>query len=208
MRKSNMLWLGLAAFCGAMLFHTSQKVTDGREQLAVIHHDIRKEEETLRVLQAEWSYLNQPDRLEKLVSAHLALEPMKGRQFTKMEDLENAPVPEPVAENESETPAVSEEAPTLAVDDAPMKIEEAAVVAAAETTNAPLAAMKILTEEKPAPEKKPAPVAKPAAQKPTAVKPVTKPAQVKPAQITPAAASAPATDNRNLGDVMKSLGVH
>lgn len=107
MRKSTALWLCLAAICGAVLFHTTQQVTDGRERLAVINHDIQKEEETLRVLQAEWSYLNQPERLEKLSSEYLKLQALKGRQFARLEDLERppAPVPAPAAAPAEKTQA-------------------------------------------------------------------------------------------------------
>lgn len=103
MRKSTLLWLGLAAFCGAALFHTSQKVNDGRQQLSLLNADLRREEESLRVLQAEWSYLNNPDRLEKLARSHLALQETKGKQFVKLSNVNvaeteraAAPVDKPV----------------------------------------------------------------------------------------------------------------
>ena len=87
MRKTTLLWLILAAICGTALFHTSQKVHDEREKLAVLDVSIGKEQESLRVLNAEWSYLNQPARLEKLAKAYLQLAPLKGRQFMKVEDI-------------------------------------------------------------------------------------------------------------------------
>ncbi len=87
MRKSTLLWLLLAMFCGIFLFHTSQRVHDGREKAAELDQSIAREEESIRVLQAEWGYLNQPDRLEKLARAHLHLEPLKGGQFVKLEEV-------------------------------------------------------------------------------------------------------------------------
>lgn len=87
MRKSTLLWLLLAAFCGSSLFYTTQRVHDGREKLSVLVGNIAKEEDTLRVLRAEWSYLNQPARLEKLSRRHLQLAPLKGRQFATVEDI-------------------------------------------------------------------------------------------------------------------------
>lgn len=79
--KWPLLWLFLAFACGTVLFHTSQRVTDGRARLDALAADTGKEQESIRVLNAEWSYLNQPARLEKLAREHLALAPMKGRQF-------------------------------------------------------------------------------------------------------------------------------
>lgn len=87
MRKSTLLWLLLAAFCGYSLFYTSQRAHDSHEKLSRISQDVLKEEESLRVLHAEWSYLNQPARLEKLSKEHLKLIPLKGRQFIRIEDI-------------------------------------------------------------------------------------------------------------------------
>jgi len=89
MRKSTFLWLLLAVICGCMLFRTSQEVTDGRTKLAAIEASTRKEDESIRVLEAEWSYLNQPDRLEKLSKQYLTLAPLKGKQFSKISGLED-----------------------------------------------------------------------------------------------------------------------
>lgn len=101
MRKSALLWLFLAAVCGAILFQTSQRVNDGRQKLAEIGANTRKQEESLRVLQAEWSYLNQPERLEKLSQKYLGLVPLQGRQFAKASDIPARP---PQAEK-TEAPA-------------------------------------------------------------------------------------------------------
>jgi len=87
MRRINLLWLLLAVFCGSGIFHTSQKVHDERAKIATLNASIGKEEESLRVLNAEWSYLNQPARLEKLAKTYLHLAPLKGSQFAKVEDI-------------------------------------------------------------------------------------------------------------------------
>lgn len=218
----------MTVFSAAALFHTSQQVTDGREKLAVIEHDIRKEDETLRVLQAEWSYLNQPDRLEKLVREYLHLEPMKGRQFTHMENLEAAPAPEKIVATD-EAPR-AEEGPGLT--DAPDAAQSAATEPAAGDATQDIAkaaapvpepkimekavAEKVIAKEpvtaKPATVK--APAAKPTAAKTattakaTAVKAVPK-ATEKPAEKKPEKPQAPAqqAESRNFNDMMKSLGV-
>ena len=106
MRKSTLLWLVLAAFCGTALFHTSQKVHDEREKLGSLDVSISKEEESLRVLNAEWSYLNQPARLEKLVKTYLNMAPLKGSQFIKVEDV---PLRTAIPETTAAAPLVHEE---------------------------------------------------------------------------------------------------
>lgn len=99
MRKSTMLWLLLAAVCGALLFRTSQTARADRATLDRLTAGIAKEEESLRVLRAEWSYLNQPERLERLARAHLKLEPMKARQFAKIDDIPLKEPAPPAADN-------------------------------------------------------------------------------------------------------------
>lgn len=92
MRKSTLLWLLLATFCGISLFYTSQKVHDSREKIALLGREAAREEESVSVLRAEWSYLNQPKRLEKLANEYLKLVPLKGAQFIKADDLPLRPV--------------------------------------------------------------------------------------------------------------------
>jgi len=87
MRKTTLLWLVLAVISGAGIFRTSQRVHEEHEKIAALNIEITKEQESLRVLNAEWSYLNQPERLEKLSKIYLHLTPMKGNQFVKAEDI-------------------------------------------------------------------------------------------------------------------------
>lgn len=65
--------LGLACLSGALLLHTSQNVQRSEEKLAGIEASTKKEQETIRVLKAEWAYLNSPQRLEVLASEYLGL---------------------------------------------------------------------------------------------------------------------------------------
>lgn len=154
MHKATIFWLCLATLCGTILFHTSQEVTDGRSSLRKMEREVLREEESLRVLQAEWSYLNQPERLEKLANEYLELQPLNGRQFARISDI-----------NER-----VDEAATQSADSAePASIEPAAGVAKTATPPAPA---KQIAESHPAPK---APVAKPAPAtlQPAAVKSTT-----------------------------------
>jgi hypothetical protein len=154
MRKSTCLWLFLALASSIMLFRTSQHVTDGRQQLTAIQRDMRQEEESLRVLQAEWSYLNQPDRLEKLNKEYLSLVPMKGRQFTAVANLGTPAVPEP------EKPAIAEAAtPATPAPAAPAPQKQAAAPAPRKETPHPAAVAAAAPKPVAAPKSVPAPVA-------------------------------------------------
>jgi len=71
--KAMMFWFILAAMAGISLFHTSQEVQTHSGELKKINVSIAQEKETLKVLKAEWSYLNQPERIENLAKEHLKM---------------------------------------------------------------------------------------------------------------------------------------
>jgi hypothetical protein len=165
MRKSALIWIMLAVISGAALFHTSQKVTDGRTKLEALAARTAKESEALRVLEAEWAYLNQPGKLEKLVKQYLDLAPLKGKQFGKVEDF---------AERTKE--AIASALPAAEAEKAPVEKPVVKII----------------------------PAATPPAAKPAPKRPVEASAAPKPAAKAPAPAAA---NNRQFGDLMKSLGV-
>lgn len=126
MRKSTLLWLGMATVCSIILFSTSQKVIDGEAKLAELKRETMREEESLRVLQAEWSYLNQPDRLEKLARQYLHLQPLTGRQFATMDTIPMRPVE--AAAKEIPVAAADTEKPEIKIDPKSIKTIKAPVL--------------------------------------------------------------------------------
>lgn len=197
MTRMAVLWFALAIVAGALLFKTSQQVNDGRQRLAAITQEMRREEDSLRVLQAEWSYLNQPERLEKLSKQYLKLTPMKGQQFARIDSLPLRPV--------SEEPAAPAETPMLAAYGA--ETLNAAAPSASEivtpvATTAPAKPARKPAELKPAS----ASLAPAAAHKTeTAKTPAPAKAAAAVAPTTPAA-NKPAQGGRNFSDVLNSLG--
>lgn len=94
-RLSGIFSIILATCCGASLFWTSQSVQRAEKELSKVSNYTMNEEETLRVLSAEWDYLNRPERLEELTRNNLDLDaPLTdGRVFVKGADH----IPEPMA---------------------------------------------------------------------------------------------------------------
>lgn len=196
MSKLALLWICLAAAAGAILFKTSQQVTDGRQRLDRITADMRREEDSLRVLQAEWSYLNQPDRLEKLVAQYLPLSPMKGKQFTSADSLPLRPFP-PAATDELIAAGTGDASRTESLTQA----AQTAATAAAETASletAPLSAPAAMPQRKPAAPKR-------AVAIPAAPAAAPKPAAYQPAAAPNTAADDKQSTARSFGDVLNGL---
>ena len=85
--RGTLLWLALAIVAGAGLFHVSYRVQSLEEELTRVNRDILREQETIHLLHAEWSYLNEPTRLAELTRRHLTLAPLAAGQMMRIEDL-------------------------------------------------------------------------------------------------------------------------
>ncbi len=94
-RISNFLSLLAAMMFGFILFWTSQAVQIKEEKLSQIKKDIMHEQESLRVLGAEWDYLNRPQRLEKLATEQLGMELPSTKEVVR----HAGEIPEPIIVN-------------------------------------------------------------------------------------------------------------
>jgi cell division protein FtsL len=74
MRPTVIGGLVLLAVMVTGLFELKYEVRSLDQQKASLQRQIAGEEEALRVLQAEWSFLNQPDRIQELARRYLALD--------------------------------------------------------------------------------------------------------------------------------------
>ncbi len=54
-------------------------------QVTALTRTLARQEEMLQVLEAEWSFLNRPDRLSELSARHLDLKPVAVRQLGALE---------------------------------------------------------------------------------------------------------------------------
>lgn len=82
----NIMWL-IILFCSAYgVFQVKYRVADLRKDLAEINRQLEQERDAIHVLKAEWSYLNQPDRLRNLAQRHLKLEALTVAQINKSLD--------------------------------------------------------------------------------------------------------------------------
>lgn len=120
-------WFALAVAAGTALFHTSQDVQDILDETARIEQATSEEKESLRVLKAEWAYLNQPERLERLAAEHLELAPMTGSQLASLDRVpEKNSGPALVAETKKPGSAAAAQPASLAAAPSPQKTGPAA----------------------------------------------------------------------------------
>ena len=61
------------------------------EQVAKLKTKAQRERDAIAVLQAEWQYLDRPDRLQEAADQHLDLQPLKIQQLARLSDLPNRP---------------------------------------------------------------------------------------------------------------------
>ncbi len=75
LKLQTLMIYGFAILSGVVLLYTSQNVQKAEDRLAEVRRASANEAEAIRVLRAEWAYLNSPARLEALAENFLALEP-------------------------------------------------------------------------------------------------------------------------------------
>jgi len=79
-RVSLVIWLIVAGAVALGLYQVKYEVQRLEEELHQVRSDIRQDRVALHVLEAEWAYLNRPERLQRLASKHLEMGPAGARQ--------------------------------------------------------------------------------------------------------------------------------
>ncbi len=125
-RIAGLLFFLTAAGAALFLFYIKQEVREMEQELGIVHRDILRHQEAIRVLKTEWSYLNQPARIADLAGRHLGLRPLTARQFVHLNDLpprgaRSAPSEAPAMSGAAPAPTL---APTLAKAPAPLRVPQ------------------------------------------------------------------------------------
>lgn len=76
MRLSTLLWALLVGLSGYAMFQVKYEVVQLEDELAHMNRQIADGRQQIRVLDAEWSFLNQPARLDQLAKRFLTLGPI------------------------------------------------------------------------------------------------------------------------------------
>lgn len=94
-RTSDIVMIAVMVSAAAFTYKTKHEAEDRLAELRKIEADIGYEEDTIDLLQADWSLLTQPSRLQKLAeiySAELELQPVEPRQIVGLDELPARPV--------------------------------------------------------------------------------------------------------------------
>jgi hypothetical protein len=86
-RRSTLFTSLLAVLTGIALFVVKYQVQDFEGTLTKINREISDHRQAVHVLKAEWSHLNEPNRLRYLTVRYLDLGPLENAQFTRASDL-------------------------------------------------------------------------------------------------------------------------
>ena len=77
----------LAVVMGLLLFSIKHKIQHQEKYLKQIQQHIHQTREAIHVLKAEWAYLNEPLRLQKLVLKYTLLQPLQPLQIIRWETI-------------------------------------------------------------------------------------------------------------------------
>ena len=114
MRFGAIFTLSAAVAAGIGLYHAKYRVLALESELAEVQQNIQRDRQAIHVLKAEWSFLNEPDRLAEFARRHLELVPIAGSQLATIADVpEKLPliVPETPPGEEAPEDAPAHEAP-------------------------------------------------------------------------------------------------
>jgi cell division protein FtsL len=91
LRILNILFIAALVSAAAYVYKIKFESTRQAERLAKIRMEIRKEQDAIASLRAEWSKLDSPTRIQELANRHLKLKPIEARQFDALRNLPERP---------------------------------------------------------------------------------------------------------------------
>lgn len=90
-RIGTVVWFVVLALLGIGLFQVKYAVQAKERELRTVNRQITADRQILRVLEAEWSYLNDPVRLADLTRRHTDLAPVMANQIATFDALRLRP---------------------------------------------------------------------------------------------------------------------
>lgn len=91
MRLLNICIIVALVAAAADVYRIKFDSTRQAQRAAKLRVEIRREQDTIAALRAEWAKLDTPARIQDLARRHLALRPMDPRQFDRLDSLPERP---------------------------------------------------------------------------------------------------------------------
>lgn len=111
LRLNSIIYFACFAVAAYALYMVKFSVQNLQHEVAQTQKQLAQEKESLHLLNAEWAYLNRPERLRRLADTHLNLVPLDSRRMENLALLPAAssdvmaPTPSPVRDAVYEQPA-------------------------------------------------------------------------------------------------------
>jgi hypothetical protein len=87
LRFSSIVWMIAVAFAASGLYMVKYRVQFLHERVEHAERSLREQKEAIHVLDAEWTYLNRPERLRRLSEKYLSLQPADPKQIAELDDI-------------------------------------------------------------------------------------------------------------------------
>jgi cell division protein FtsL len=100
-RLLNLVVVAALVLAAAYVYNIKFEATLQAAQVSKLRDDIRREHDKIAALRAEWSRLDNPDRIQSIASRHLSLRAIDATQFDTFDHLPMRP-PEPGSEDQSD----------------------------------------------------------------------------------------------------------
>jgi hypothetical protein len=114
-RLSALFWLGLVGASGFATYSVKYAVQGVDDQLRQVRQQTAAEQQEIRVLKAEWTYVNQPERLADLNQRFLHLAPVTAKQLQQtIDDIPLRPPEAPPAPAAPAAPVIAAASPSTA----------------------------------------------------------------------------------------------
>lgn len=91
MRLINIMVIAALIAAASAVYKIKFDSTLQAEKAAKLRNELRNERNAIARLRAEWAKLDTPSRIQALADRHLALQPVKSRQFDAFTDLPPRP---------------------------------------------------------------------------------------------------------------------
>ena len=86
-RLLHIVVLAALVLAAADVYKIKYESTLQAERVAKLRGEVRREQDTIASLRAEWSRLDRPDRIQELAQRHLTLKPLEVRQYDTLDRL-------------------------------------------------------------------------------------------------------------------------